>query len=128
MSDWFRNRWSGNSGSIICPPRNPDLISLKFIMCRYAIRKNVYAEKILDLRNMRQRIHFCNDDESRHALSYLGYNGILFNACTVADCLHVEICEVFHETLRYFRTGVQTVSGAHPASYPMGTRGSFPGG
>jgi hypothetical protein len=24
--------------------------------------------------------------------------------------------------------GVQTGSGAHPASYPMGTRGSFPGG
>jgi hypothetical protein len=23
---------------------------------------------------------------------------------------------------------VQTCSGAHPASYPMGTRGSFPGG
>jgi hypothetical protein len=23
---------------------------------------------------------------------------------------------------------VQTVSGAHPASYPMGTKGSFPGG
>jgi hypothetical protein len=23
---------------------------------------------------------------------------------------------------------VQTSSGAHPASYPMGTRGSFPGG
>jgi hypothetical protein len=23
---------------------------------------------------------------------------------------------------------VQTGSGAHPASYPMGTRGSFPGG
>jgi hypothetical protein len=24
--------------------------------------------------------------------------------------------------------GVQNSSGAHPASYPMGTRGSFPGG
>jgi hypothetical protein len=23
---------------------------------------------------------------------------------------------------------IQNVSGAHPASYPMGTRGSFPGG
>jgi hypothetical protein len=27
-----------------------------------------------------------------------------------------------------FRRRVQTVSGAHPASYPMGTRSSFPGG
>jgi hypothetical protein len=27
-----------------------------------------------------------------------------------------------------FRHRVQTYSGAHPASYPVGTRGSFPGG
>jgi hypothetical protein len=28
----------------------------------------------------------------------------------------------------FFHRRVQTGSGAHPASYPMGTRGSFPGG
>jgi hypothetical protein len=27
-----------------------------------------------------------------------------------------------------FTTASRTVLGAHPASYPMGTRGSFPGG
>jgi hypothetical protein len=28
----------------------------------------------------------------------------------------------------FFHYRVQTGSGAHPASYPMGTRGTFPGG
>jgi hypothetical protein len=33
--------------------------------------------------------------------------------------LAVQDCSLFH--------GIQTSSGAHPASYPMGTGGSFPG-
>jgi hypothetical protein len=31
------------------------------------------------------------------------------------------------KNLRLFNHRVQNGSGAHPASYPMGTRGSFPG-
>jgi hypothetical protein len=42
--------------------------------------------------------------------------------CMIGGLSHVRDCN-FSPHHR-----VQTSSGAHPASYPMGTRGSFPGG
>jgi hypothetical protein len=39
------------------------------------------------------------------------------------------LLDITDRRVRVFRrTRVQNGSGAHPASYPVGTRGSFPGG
>jgi hypothetical protein len=43
-------------------------------------------------------------------------------------CEHEDITVLWNEGYFSLHHRVQNGSGAHPASYPMGTRGSFPGG
>jgi hypothetical protein len=66
-------------------------------MCGYV--KTVCAEQILVLRNLRQRVFLCyTDNDSEHALSFLGCNGISFDACRAAVGFHIETYEGCHKT------------------------------
>lgn len=55
LNEIFPNRWIGRGGPIQWPPRSPDLTIMDFFMWSW-IKNRVYAERIIDIDHLRNRI------------------------------------------------------------------------
>jgi hypothetical protein len=53
LSATFPGRWIGRGGSILWPPRSPDLTPLDLLLCGY-VKNYVYMNKIQDLNSLKQ--------------------------------------------------------------------------
>jgi hypothetical protein len=92
----------------------------------YSIRTNVCFPRNWEKSGVKFTIHILVPKPDRCSLRHQRQIAQRYSAGLQAGWSGVRVPVVAGNFSLYHR--VQTGSGAHPASYPMGTRGSFPGG
>jgi hypothetical protein len=59
LNNRFPGGWIGRNGSVLWPPRSPDIKPMDFFFWSY-LKNIVYAEKIRDMHHLKERINDCD--------------------------------------------------------------------